>query len=389
MRHLSRQQLYDLVWMKPMTEVAAELGISDVGLKKICRRHRVPAPFRGYWARLTAGQQPTRPALPPLRKDERDVIIIRGAFRHNLPPDVRVAEQQARDREAHPENKIAINKDIDGLGSFASRLLRAIRRTRRDYRGIASVNRADGLSVALAPENAERAAFILDALYKAAESRGYHITRGGNLLVDGATLRFQLHEKVDSIPLKPGIKGRPSRIARYMEWKKRNDPEWDFVATGRLVLTLIAAHGEGIRRIWSDGKRQRIEDCLNDVLTSVVACAAAETAWQEEQTRREAKWEKERQRRVETERLHLREERRWEFLDRCADELERAERAARFLAQLEATAPPVVDATSPLAQFLRWTRERCNILRRNASAAAVARALAAERLFAPEELTRT
>ena len=33
----NRQALYDLLWSKPKTVVAAELGLSDVGLGKICR----------------------------------------------------------------------------------------------------------------------------------------------------------------------------------------------------------------------------------------------------------------------------------------------------------------------------------------------------------------
>jgi len=379
---LTRLQLYDLVWSKPMTQVAFSFGISDVGLKKICRRHRVPAPFRGYWARLAVGQQPSRPPLPTLRKGERDLIIIRE---RNLAPAVLAAEQEARAREESAENSITVGTDVTGLGHFAAKLLRTLQRTARDHRGIVSVTRADGLSVALAPAIAERAALLLDALYKAAESRGHRFVRSGNLVVSGAILRLQLQEKVESLPLRPGIKGRPSRIPSYMRWKQRNDPEWEFRATGCLVLTLVAAHGEGIRRSWSDGKRQCLETCLNAVLASAAACAAAEKVWKEEQARRAVESEKERARSIDTERLHYRETQRWEFLDRCANELERAERAERFLAHLEASAPAVYAADAPLARFLRWTRERCIILRRNASAAAVSRALVEAKLFEPED----
>ena len=33
---LTRCELYDLVWSKPLREVASDLGISDVGLAKVC-----------------------------------------------------------------------------------------------------------------------------------------------------------------------------------------------------------------------------------------------------------------------------------------------------------------------------------------------------------------
>ena len=44
----SRFELYELVWAKPMTHLAKELGLSDVGLRKICVKFGVPLPQRGY-----------------------------------------------------------------------------------------------------------------------------------------------------------------------------------------------------------------------------------------------------------------------------------------------------------------------------------------------------
>jgi hypothetical protein len=60
---LSREDLYELVWSKPMRDLAEDFGISDVGLAKRCRRLGIPVPGRGYWARVDAGQQPHRPKL--------------------------------------------------------------------------------------------------------------------------------------------------------------------------------------------------------------------------------------------------------------------------------------------------------------------------------------
>jgi len=48
---LTRQELYDLVWSKPMSSLAKEFGITDVGLAKRCRAVDVPIPYRGYWTR--------------------------------------------------------------------------------------------------------------------------------------------------------------------------------------------------------------------------------------------------------------------------------------------------------------------------------------------------
>jgi hypothetical protein len=61
---LSREDLYELAWSKPIASLAQDLGISDVALAKRCRRIGIPIPGRGYWARVDAGQTPYRPKLP-------------------------------------------------------------------------------------------------------------------------------------------------------------------------------------------------------------------------------------------------------------------------------------------------------------------------------------
>lgn len=63
--YLPREALYELVWSKPMRTAAAELGLSDVGLKKRCRSWAIPVPPQGYWNKAQAGHRlPPRPPLP-------------------------------------------------------------------------------------------------------------------------------------------------------------------------------------------------------------------------------------------------------------------------------------------------------------------------------------
>jgi len=61
---LSREQLYELVWSKPMQHLAKEYGLSDRGMAKLCARQQVPVPPRGYWARKNSGYKVDRPPLP-------------------------------------------------------------------------------------------------------------------------------------------------------------------------------------------------------------------------------------------------------------------------------------------------------------------------------------
>lgn len=68
-RDLSREELFALVWERPTSEIANELGISDVAVGKLCEKLQVPKPPRGYWARVEAGQMPRRPALKAYREE--------------------------------------------------------------------------------------------------------------------------------------------------------------------------------------------------------------------------------------------------------------------------------------------------------------------------------
>lgn len=65
----SRSELFELVWSKPATAVARDLGISDVAVGKLCSKLQVPKPPRGYWARVEAGQTPKKPALEAFREE--------------------------------------------------------------------------------------------------------------------------------------------------------------------------------------------------------------------------------------------------------------------------------------------------------------------------------
>lgn len=66
---ITREELFAALWEKPTSQIARELGISDVALGKLCRKHQVPKPPRGYWARVAAGQTPKRPPLPAFREE--------------------------------------------------------------------------------------------------------------------------------------------------------------------------------------------------------------------------------------------------------------------------------------------------------------------------------
>lgn len=73
-KKISRQELYDLVWSKPMTALAKEYNISDNGLRKICKKLDIPLPQLGHWQKLQYGK---KVKIIPLQKTLRVTKSLR------------------------------------------------------------------------------------------------------------------------------------------------------------------------------------------------------------------------------------------------------------------------------------------------------------------------
>ena len=102
-RTMMRSELYNLVWAKPVTKVSQELGISDVGLSKLCARCGIPVPPRGHWAKLAGGNKSPQKRLPSPSKD----------FSITLPP--RSKPEPVPEDDAQKEQIAAIAMQADAL----------------------------------------------------------------------------------------------------------------------------------------------------------------------------------------------------------------------------------------------------------------------------------
>jgi len=51
-KELTRKELYNLVWSKPLTQLAKDFGLSDNGLRKICKKYDIPLPKMGHWQKI-------------------------------------------------------------------------------------------------------------------------------------------------------------------------------------------------------------------------------------------------------------------------------------------------------------------------------------------------
>jgi hypothetical protein len=78
MTTLTRDKLYALVWSEPIHKLAKQYGISDRGLGKLCARHNIPVPPRGWWAKKAAGKRVKQHRLRPLPPGQPANVAIQG-----------------------------------------------------------------------------------------------------------------------------------------------------------------------------------------------------------------------------------------------------------------------------------------------------------------------
>ena len=91
---LTRADLYELVWSTPMSQLAKEFKMSDVGLKKICKAAYVPSPTLGYWSKLKAGKRVAKTPLPVLLPFQSQMVHIREKTRYGFAPEPKLTDEQ-------------------------------------------------------------------------------------------------------------------------------------------------------------------------------------------------------------------------------------------------------------------------------------------------------
>lgn len=360
---VTRNELYELVWSKPATRIAAELGISDVMLGKLCRKLEVPKPPPGYWRKVATGQRLPKPPLPRARKGQQTAVTVRPQSPSPAAPaiDPDTAARIAAERQE--VNWIVVPAQLAVPHALIERAGQVLTKARANEEGLllAPASRPC-LAISVAPRTLDRALRLMDALIHALEQRGYVVTVAAD---DGATwvktpegsVQLSLTEKVEREETE---RYRAAKASDRMILVPQNE-KWIYRPSGQLRIT--ATDEDSYHRMqWKDSTSRPLEQQLNLVLAGIIRTAEecrlhriklaeAERQRQEEERRR---WEEAR-RRSELDRLaRILEEQaaQWSrceslraFLQTCEERFKAAQGEAAML-------PGSAEAT-----WLRWAGE--------------------------------
>jgi hypothetical protein len=363
MRRISRKELFEAAWERPLTKVAEEFGVTSTALKKTCNRHQIPVPGRGYWAAFAGGKVFPRPRLRPVKDARLEEILIRGA---TPAMTAAVAERQARkapptgngapalgveDVKAIPPERVPPIVNVPTRLKLPHRLVAAWieedRRMRTSWGGLGTSE--------VTEEEAfiqNRSRLILDALFKVLERRGHEVEADlrlrnqGRLKIGGQNLEFSLVPRmtVRREPLTAAeMANLPSGRRRYRQVREK---------TGELDFILRDAFGQ--KDVWYDEGEQLLDLRLGEVVLGIedFGQAAAERQArrdEEERAQREAEL-----RRYELERLRRRDANQWRRLRELALRDEEGRRVRQFVSRVRVSAEAEGALDEEMVAWLSW-----------------------------------
>lgn len=245
-KELSREELFDLVWAESMLALSKKFEISDVGLRKICKRFDIPVPKRGHWQRIKAGRKVPKPTLPVIDSDEKISFV---EIDRPMGKKVYSWTQCQIEIENDPKLNLVVSEKLrnaDVLVTAARRALTDSENKSWKFSGMRESNRGT-LDIIVQPKLISRALAFIDTFIKLLRARGHEI----EVQYDNT------YAVIKEERIKIQIKERSRKVVHPSgHWPTR-----EFLPTGILVFKANGYYGTE----WVDGAR-KIEEQLSNIL---------------------------------------------------------------------------------------------------------------------------
>jgi len=390
-KRYTRQEFYDLVWSNSMIKLAAEFGLSDVALHKTCRRHQIPTPPLGYWAKVAHGK-PTKQTPLSAMKDEQPIVI----HADRLNPSQSAAAQQAKEKA---KEKAIEPSAVQPQNKIVAATIAALRKAKPHERGLVSTSKVGTIECRVAPVSVDRLELILDRLVVAASLQGFSLKREGEtafFVGEIEPLRFDISEEVKrtkhvQTEAEAAARERYQKqlARRRYDWSTSlsypSQPEWDYTPTGKLGIefeTVYVAMGLTPRRAFRDGRSQSLENMATEIAIGMAVLAQAKADERKRCEEQARLAEIEREKRVERERLQYIEDRRAKAFGGVLERWDKLKRTRELVSVLTQAAQPRPERYT---EMLRWAEEELEFRELQMSADTLERVLAKENVFGEDD----
>jgi hypothetical protein len=368
-----RKELYEKVWQFPLRKLAAEYGISDVGLAKVCRKLEIPLPGLGHWTKIACGHTIPR---PPLLEVKNLPVLIRQIRE----PETPVLAEDAPELERIERLAAAATPPVT-KAMLAHPLIEKTRQALSqahtpDGQKLWASREAEWLDLRVTKACLARALRIIAVVISLLEKQGFKVVvekkeaESTSAMVYGEKIRFGLIER--SRQVKPPSP-KPNGSSSYVYNSIKLEP------TGILSIEVWNYYSGGPQKVWRDRESATLEEQLPKCVAGMMRIALKERA--DEKARQER--ELVRQNRIakveaELAKIHA-EEKRIAILRKEATAWHRAERIRKYIAAAHASgardaewiawAARQADRLDPLKpSFSSIVDEKENVIRRLHSA---------------------
>lgn len=335
--------LITFAWSAPMRDLAAKIGLSDVGLKKLLKGFGVVTPPQGHWNRVHAGKKvPAPPKAPHRRPGETGRILIDSRFAPFIAqagpipasgpfetPEVPEDLEELRAKELKALGRVAVPRTLESYHPGLKDILQKEERRRQKVANSSWHWDEPRFNNPLD----QRRLKLFNAILLALAKRGH----GGDASATDTEISARVWIGSTSLGLSLEIVGKHRTIVS--RGYRRPDPA--LPANTPLILSVKPGFDREIGDTWKDEDGNRLESRIGKIAAALIVAGEAkfrrrlredeERAEQEriERERKEAEARRERERR-RLERIRELNEQRVSDL-RASGELLRAARDLRAL----------------------------------------------------------
>lgn len=280
---VSRRQLYEQVWSTPMTRLAKQYGLSDVGLAKICKKYDIPRPGLGHWAQVEHGVAIGVDELPNPNTNPEIVVRAHQPPVTSSPGQTEFANIFARALATEAYQPCIVVAEAQNLHEWGTASLEALRTAKTDEWSRRIPEHDEALDIRVSDKSLLRAHRIMNTLLTELKSRGCDVrpvpgrAKGTFVRICGEFVAIRITEmlKVEAVESGKTVQSGYYDYPPHPPWLGKQSVK----QTGRLMLNLLSTsvfRDKTIRRTWRDSEHQRLEDCLNDIIVGIIRVATVQ-----------------------------------------------------------------------------------------------------------------
>jgi molybdopterin converting factor small subunit len=268
----SRKELYDQVWSTPMIKLAKRYGLSDRGLSKICNKHDIPCPPRGYWAKLQAGKKVKKIPLPST--ESTDVIKIEDS-------PVKKSEKEISENfiEENKIESIPVKKTLKGAHPLIKQTSYYLKTVSKKADEMLEPPKDKYLDITVSPGALRRGLLIMDAVIRVLESKGFPVVIENSrtqVKIFDINIKILLKEEYKTVPKKPKDHDLDYSY-QFGYTSKYSAHSYDRFPSGILCLSIDEWTGGTQQKNWRDTKSAVLEDRLPKFMSGLIQIAATKS----------------------------------------------------------------------------------------------------------------